>query len=840
MLCGALCGFYKKWFDGTMGRDAAKLFAVGRAVLIPKASGNGLRPLGIGEAWYRLGMQIAAARVNASVTKDLAPIQLGTGFPAGVEICARMLQLALDSDDGRRRDVCAFSLDIKNAFNSIRRSHVLDGIRKHCPTLEPLFRLFYEGDTQLRFSNGAFACMCQTGVRQGDPLAMLLFALGFWGALKELHDLHHRVLVEHGGGTSGEELGVGHLVAYADDVTGSLPAAALSDFCVQAVQILRRHDLIVVPEKCEIFGRLAVPIPSLNFVIRPDGLKRVLGCPVGGPEFRAACLRETVTKMLHSVPTLESMGRQSAFVLLARCVNQRAQFLARVLEGEDIRGQFQSFDDRIDDALAAILDCSASDRATLSTMRALPQRKGGLGVYPHGSYDGEYGRNQSRLAVKKFVQQHYRFMNSQIPFSWTDLTLGYGGDSVTHTLSVDEARHALVEARDQIFQNTLASMQLLCPAKAAWLLSSCTPDSGRWLYYCGGSARRFRMSDSCYIDAVRRRCLFDLSPAEEFVVERGCHCAPHLRSHLTHLLDCSGNQWWFDRRHEIACRLLAETIRKVRPDALVALEVVLQEDSADRAVPTARGGTVGRQGRRSATGTGTTAAARRAGVQVSGGMIASEILLVQGSSSSSSSSRVAASAPTARVLDDGEVQAEEETKEGDELEQRAAQDSQVSAAAVTTEGAGATARVRGRVAIRGSNRGRSVEAKVADIVVLFASRQYTIDVSFVNPSSVSQLALGSAREQDKAATDRENHKIAKYSPVPGMEAGGRGGFTPFVIESTGRLGPAAHKFLTEIGQGKSYYISQLYTALSALSALYNSLMLKGAQRMLSRMEMVTV
>jgi hypothetical protein len=121
------------------------------------------------------------------------------------------------------------------------------------------------------------------------------------------------------------------------------------------------------------------------------------------------------------------------------------------------------------------------------------------------------------------------------------------------------------------------------------------------------------------------------------------------------------------------------------------------------------------------------------------------------------------------------------------------------------------------VAIRGSNRDRSVEAKAADIVVLFASRQYTVDVSFVNPS-VSQLALGSAREQDKAATDREKHKIAKYSPVPGMEAGGRGGFTPFVIESTGRLGPAAHKFLAEIGRGKSYYLSQLYTALSALSA----------------------
>jgi hypothetical protein len=117
----------------------------------------------------------------------------------------------------------------------------------------------------------------------------------------------------------------------------------------------------------------------------------------------------------------------------------------------------------------------------------------------------------------------------------------------------------------------------------------------------------------------------------------------------------------------------------------------------------------------------------------------------------------------------------------------------VSAAAATAESA--TARVRGRVATRGSNRDRSVEAKVADVVI-FGARQYAHRRG--NPSSVSQLALCSAREQDRAAINRKNHNIAKYSPVPGMKTEGPGGF----IESTGRLGPAVHKFLTEIGHDK--------------------------------------
>jgi hypothetical protein len=753
----ALSTFYGRWTSGSLGRSAAKLFAVGRAVLIPKASGNGLRPLGIGEAWYRLGMQFAVRRVRYHIADSLKPIQLGTGFPSGVEICARMVQLALDCDEGGGgRDVCVFSLDIKNAFNSVRRSHILAGIRKFCPGLEPLFRLFYEGETELRFSDGAFACLSQTGVRQGDPLAMLLFALGFWEALSELHTEHQRVLELHqqGYGEGAPGRPVGHFAAYADDVTGSLPAAALEEFLKSAVRIMAKYDLILVPEKCLVHGRLAAPITTHGFHIQPDGLKKVLGCPVGRPEFRAQQLRHSLAEMTAVLPTLLGMGRQSAFVLLAKCVNQRAQYLARVLEGADIREQFHAFDASITQALARILDTPNDGTGALGDMRALPQRKGGLGIYPHSSFDGEFGRNQSRLATKCFIESHYRFLHHQARSSWTPLALGYGGETSFYTLSDKEASRFLEESRVEVFDRVLASLRSQCPARAAWLLSSCTSDSGRWLYYCGGIARRFRMSDDCYVDAVRRRCLLQLSPGEAAVAEHGCECGAHLRRHVTHLLDCPRNQYYFQQRHHTACTLLKALLQRVFPGAIIQQEVPLLMGPERSA-------------------------------QVSDGV------------------------PDGNAMS-GTGAAEESKSE-----------------AVDEDRVTAARRHRGTGQMR------------ADIVVITGASKYTIDVSYVNPSCYSYLQRGTDRVADRASQLREEEKKAKYGWLAGMGEGGNEGFTPFVVEATGRLGQAAMAFIKAVvPKDETFILSQFYGSMSAMGALYNSLMLKGAKRKLGELEWV--
>jgi hypothetical protein len=93
------------------------------------------------------------------------------------------------------------------------------------------------------------------------------------------------------------------------------------------------------------------------------------------------------------------------------------------------------------------------------------------------------------------------------------------------------------------------------------------------------------------------------------------------------------------------------------------------------------------------------------------------------------------------------------------------------------------------------------------------------------------------RYAGRAAKMREEKKRQKYGGLPGMAQGGPYGFTPFVIEATGRLGACARNFIRNLAREEdTYTVSNFYNALSSMTALYNSLMLKGARRKLHSLE----
>jgi hypothetical protein len=217
-------------------------------------------------------------------------------------------------------DVCVFSLDIQNAFNTIRRSHIVEGIRADCPRLEPIVRLLYDGPSELRFSDGSPAGTSATGARQNDSPAMLYFVIGFHKVLLQLSELHAKSLHN-----AFADPHAGQIQAYADDDFGSLPAEAMGPFCAGAETLLDGYGLTLVRGQCAIHGRLTDNILNPIFPISPSGMKKVLGCPVGPEDFRANCLRESLKKMTACIPTLQSLGKQSAYILLTVCVNQRAQ-----------------------------------------------------------------------------------------------------------------------------------------------------------------------------------------------------------------------------------------------------------------------------------------------------------------------------------------------------------------------------------------------------------------------------------------------------------------------------------------------------------------------------------
>ena len=76
-------------------------------------------------------------------------------------------------------------------------------------------------------------------------------------------------------------------------------------------------------------------------------------------------------------------------------------------------------------------------------------------------------------------------------------------------------------------------------------------------------------------------------------------------------------------------------------------------------------------------------------------------------------------------------------------------------------------------------------------------KQRFIDVAVADPGCSSYLAAGSSDRAEAAAVAREKDKRASFKKdfrgVPEEE------FVPFVLEATGRVGPAAMSFLHSLG-----------------------------------------
>jgi hypothetical protein len=314
---------------------------------IPKANG-GTRPLAMGESFYVLAASYAVEGAKHAAGQLLGPVQLGVGVPGGAEVAAKLLQALLCAEGDDLVALAGLACDFRNAFNSINRAHVLTELFKH-KELNTLWRIThwaYSSPSTLwiRAGNGEILhhLLSTQGVRQGDPLGSLLFAVGV-----------HPVYME----TLANQTDTGG-VALHDDLTLVGPPEALPPlFSVLEIAAFR-IGLVLVPRKCKYLWFHEAPLGEAvsSFVdsnpmsLHTDAVA-LLGCPLGQDhEAVSACLDAIIddhVPFFNAIQRADLLGAQVSTTLLAFSGHPRLNYLVRTLNPEIAHTGFARFDDLV-------------------------------------------------------------------------------------------------------------------------------------------------------------------------------------------------------------------------------------------------------------------------------------------------------------------------------------------------------------------------------------------------------------------------------------------------------------------------------------------------------------
>eukprot|EP01039_Chlorochromonas_danica_P001693 gene1693-1849_t len=635
------------------GQLPNQLWIRSRAVLLPKPEAGKFRPLGIGEAWYRVLGRCLLLDIGSGPSDLLQPLQLGCGVSGGSEIAARLAQTFLDAHPNH----VLIKTDFKNAFNLVPRNLIYNGLVDYCPEILPWFRWAYGGPSDLFDSQGIWVGSNQTGCRQGDPLAPLLFCSAIQDALKNVARRLQEIHAAEARASPALALeDPGTVLAYMDDCTIAVHADLANSIALELAQIFREAGLTLNEDKCRFVGVRSSSISMPRFNIAPEG-DIILGNPTGSKAYQESTSLSLLNAKAACLPTLTNLRIDPAASLniIRYCINPRAGYLARVQEHGDTA--LKSFDCQVDVALCHIAEHTPRYPSPppppgvsppplqfrpidiTAALRSLPLHHGGLGISRHSGIAGQLGRLQSRKMLLSFTESHFA-ANTRIAAAQNLFDTVVIGDANTALEDdVADSTGDNLRARAEAAYSAMADslqVELIAQgreAHAAWLLSSRFEGSGRWISPPIGlyTPPEITIVGHDYLHALRARLL--LHPLEETLIScphsrRQCrsihsmivpeagepgeedpfhsedpHSAPcHLAKVLEpfHYLDCSFNKGLNKARHDCVVQILQKFLRKefpllaCKPEDKVLPRDLTAEGQARAAEAEAGGGRNGR------------------------------------------------------------------------------------------------------------------------------------------------------------------------------------------------------------------------------------------------------
>ena len=363
-----------------------QLFSSATLVAIPKAGSQGFRPIAVGNAIRRLISIAILNRIKADAAAVLAPLQTCVGVPSGADLVAHEARHVIESNGAK--EIAVLQIDAKNAFNSVHRhlllercAHATPGICRYVAALlrhPPTLRA-----ADPRSGRPAFFVPSAEGVQQGDPLAMLLFALILQPIITEI-------------ATTGVKLNLW----YADDgnIIGS-PHEIARALCILE-KAKENIGFEVNFTKTTIYTNSQLPsdhpLRQWNCPIEqlytgndgtdPRGIS-MLGAPIGNSEFVLRNLSSKISDIKLLLAQLHDMRQpQLSFLALRLSLNaSRVTHILRTTPPEQTAQAIHLFDMTMREGFQSIHG-EVDDRAWLQAK--LPLREQGCGIPDYAAIHG--------------------------------------------------------------------------------------------------------------------------------------------------------------------------------------------------------------------------------------------------------------------------------------------------------------------------------------------------------------------------------------------------------------------------------------------------------------------
>jgi hypothetical protein len=302
------------------------------------------RPITISELFTKL-LGLLAMRKSSWALHEC---QRGVCHPGGTHQAIVEVQQAYDA----RPNTTIATFDVANAFNATSRDAIMRKLLKIGPSaihLLDYFRFMYgsTSDIYIRAKAEVRRYASQTGVRQGDMPASLLFSLLFTDAALAAGHFFDDILTS--------------MWLYLDDVTTVATVDQIIALKDGLETQLADIGLSLNMRKCRVLVDRLQDIDIDRLVdagFQVDrGCTRVLGSPVGDP---VACRLFVLAKVCGWQLFWERLRHQDlhpsiALVILAKCGNVKFEHLAKSLPPEVIADAASLFDDTIEQTAHCII-----------------------------------------------------------------------------------------------------------------------------------------------------------------------------------------------------------------------------------------------------------------------------------------------------------------------------------------------------------------------------------------------------------------------------------------------------------------------------------------------------